>query len=51
MMGVFLETVRNEPISPQQHGQGVPMLVFLVLTGLYFKKRWALMGKAKNPPP
>ncbi len=52
----FLDTVRDQPVDPQTRGQGLPVVIFVVLTGIYFKKRWSLMQKpsisdvAPQPP-
>jgi len=39
----FLDALRNRPSSLQQQGQAFPTLVFLIVTTVYFKKRWRLM--------
>ena len=46
LVGPFLDTVRDQPVEPQKQGQGLPVLIFVVLTGIYLKKRWSLMRKA-----
>jgi len=55
MVGPFLDTVRDQPVDPQTRGQGLPVVIFVVLTGIYFKKRWSLMQKpsisAEAPQP
>jgi hypothetical protein len=53
MVGPFLDTVRDRPADPQTRGQGLPVVIFVVLTGIYFKKRWSLTQKASisvEPP-
>ena len=45
MVGPFLDTVRDQPVDPQTRGQGLPVVIFVVLTGIYFKKRWSLLQK------
>jgi hypothetical protein len=49
--GPVFEAVRNQAASAQKEGQVGLALVFLVLTAIYLKKRWALMGTPKNPSP
>jgi len=47
MVVPFLDAVRNRPVNPQQRGQALPTLIFLIMTTVYFKRRWNLMGSPK----
>ncbi len=49
MVGPFLDAMRNQPATPRQQGQSFPVLVFLVITTIYFKKRWRLMTSTTPP--
>ena len=51
MAGAFVDALRGHSITTQQQAQVGPMLVWIVLTGIYLIKRWPLMGKKKNSTP
>jgi hypothetical protein len=51
MGGAFVDALRGYSVTTQQQTQAGPMLIWVVLTGIYLIKRWALMGKTKNSTP
>ena len=51
LLGPLFDAMSNQPADPEKQGQGLPVLLFLVITTIYFKKRWQLMTNPSSSVP